>query len=125
MKRIIIVLSMVLVLGLTSCDNETVFDLGEGDLIVSSNEVVAQIPVKSGLGLNSAIVQLKPEHSYSMVLPDGFDRNALQRDITLFNEEIDAPVAKGDVLGILELKLEGETVVTINLVAVLDVQYRE
>ncbi|MCL2693749.1 MAG: D-alanyl-D-alanine carboxypeptidase, partial [Oscillospiraceae bacterium] len=84
--------------------------------VLSANEVIAQISVINGQDADR--VQLKPAHDFSTMLPDGLDRTAVLREITYFEEELSAPITKGEVLGYVELMLAGEVLTggRINLV---------
>ncbi|MCL2077267.1 MAG: D-alanyl-D-alanine carboxypeptidase [Oscillospiraceae bacterium] len=98
------------------------FSTLEYQSVLSADDVISQVAVRNGQEADR--VQLKPARDYNTLLPNNLDGTAILRDITLFDEEVEAPVAKGDVLGYVELKLMGETLIDgrIDLVAATDVQ---
>ncbi|MCL1824032.1 MAG: D-alanyl-D-alanine carboxypeptidase [Oscillospiraceae bacterium] len=88
-------------------------------MVLSEDDIVSQIPVKNGFDADR--VQLKPAQDYSTLLPKNVDNTAILRVPTLTAPEIEAPVTKGEVLGYVELKLAGETLAVIDLVAARDI----
>jgi len=91
----------------------------EYKMIMSANEVVAQLPVVNGI---EDRVQLKPAGDFSYMLPAELDRTAVLREIKPFSDEVAAPIEKGEILGVVELLLAGEVLTKINLVAANEVQ---
>jgi D-alanyl-D-alanine carboxypeptidase (penicillin-binding protein 5/6) len=87
--------------------------------VLSAHDVLTQIPVINGQDVDR--VQLLPAGEFNYLLPSDLDKSVILRSITLHNNEIEAPVTKGEILGFVELKLEGETLAVINLVAADDV----
>ncbi|MCL2019816.1 MAG: D-alanyl-D-alanine carboxypeptidase [Oscillospiraceae bacterium] len=86
--------------------------------IMSANDIVAQLPVVNGI---EDRIQLKPVSDFSYLLPSGLDRTAVLRVPKPFNDEVEAPIEKGQILGVIELVLSGETLARIDMVAATDV----
>ncbi len=86
--------------------------------IISSDMEIAEIPVSGASDNNFVLV--KPEDSITMLWCKDVDTSAIQK-VPTYNEEISAPIKKGDVLGQLELKFSGEVIASTPLVAVSDV----
>lgn len=61
-----------------------------------------------------------PEKNFSMLWDDETDTNAIERRVTV-EKKLIAPVEKGQYLGTVELRLQGRTLETINLVAYTDI----
>lgn len=83
--------------------------------VLSKTDPVAQVAVEQGEDADHVI--LKPEKDYATLLPDSVDLTAIQQITHIDAETILAPVEKGEILGTVELKLAGETLTTVNLVA--------
>ncbi|GHV46707.1 hypothetical protein FACS189499_02560 [Clostridia bacterium] len=81
--------------------------------VLSQNEVMASVNVTQGEGAD--VVRLKPTEDYSTLLPESLDNSTIQRIVTKFSEEVQAPVAEGEILGRVELKLRNETLAVIDL----------
>ena len=93
------------------------FDIRE---VMDENTFVANIKVD--MGENADVVILKPAGAFSTLLPKDLDPAVIQQKITITaeknsNEAVVAPIEKGQVMGTLELVLDGETLWTTNLVA--------
>ncbi|MDD6270209.1 MAG: D-alanyl-D-alanine carboxypeptidase [Oscillospiraceae bacterium] len=86
--------------------------------IIGNDEEIAELTVKDGSDNNFVLV--KPEDSVTMLWCTDVDISAIQR-VPSYNENISAPIKKGDVLGKLDLKFSGEIVASVPLVAVSDV----
>lgn len=86
--------------------------------LIGDDEEIAELPVTGGSQNNFVLV--KPESSVTMLWCKDVDISAIQR-VTVYNEDISAPIQKGDVLGKLDLKFSGEVIASIPLVAVSDV----
>ncbi len=88
--------------------------------VIDENTVVAH--VKVDMGENSDVAILKPAGAFSTLLPKDLDPQVIEQKVTITaerndNEAVVAPVEKGQIMGTLELKLDGETLWTTNLVA--------
>lgn len=90
--------------------------------IVEKNEQIAEIPVV--LGENADHIIVKPDRDFTALMPKAIDAKSVQKVTTTF-EEVTAPVKKGDILGVMDVKFKGETIVTVNLVASKDVKRSE
>ncbi len=87
--------------------------------MVTGSDPVAEAPV--ALGKDADTVVLVPENGYTALLPVDFDQNDVTCE-TKINENIEAPIVKGDVLGSATYSYNGKEYVTLNLVANDDVQ---
>ncbi|MBR1864516.1 MAG: D-alanyl-D-alanine carboxypeptidase [Ruminococcus sp.] len=92
--------------------------LKQTDFINSSSEVR---DVKVAFGKKVDYANLKPAGGYSQMWPLNVDIGEVQRVITV-KENIVAPIEKGDVLGQMELRYNGETITTIDLVSTSSVE---
>ena len=86
------------------------------------NENTSITSLKVDMGENADIVMLKPSGQFSTLLPKDLDINVIQQDTTFTcelndNKAVVAPIEKGQVMGTLDLVLDGETLWTTNLVA--------
>ena len=113
-------------------------DLRQGQLISSSNLLewgfdnfeqvtltqedtpVAQVSVTMSRETDSVMV--KPQGSVTLTLPRDMDLEAVETDITLYSQEVEAPVEAGEVLGVMTLTYEDELLGTLDLVAVTSVE---
>lgn len=98
---------------------EHVFDNYKYHEIASVGDVVADSKVyeaKDGIR-----VTLTPEQSIETLLPNDTDIETISAETTL-NNQIAAPIRKGDVLGSIQYTLDGDVLATANLIAVNDVE---
>ena len=113
-------------------------DLAQGQLISSSNLLewgfdnfeqvtltqedtpVAQVSVTMSRQTDSVMV--KPQGSVTLTLPKDLDVEAVETNISLFSQEVEAPVQEGEVLGTMTLSYEGELLGSLDLVAVTSVE---
>lgn len=82
--------------------------------VLGKTEKIMEVEVK--LGENADHVTLCPDSDFSALLPSNLDKSTIQY-VKPTIEAVNAPVEKGQVMGQLELKLGGETLTTVNLVA--------
>ncbi len=80
---------------------------------------LAEIPVKYSAGADTLL--LYPDNSMMTILPSSSDSSVTQKSFHL-PEYVCAPVHQGDVVGTVELKLAGETIGVVNLVAGQDIE---
>ncbi|MBP3854293.1 MAG: D-alanyl-D-alanine carboxypeptidase [Ruminiclostridium sp.] len=93
------------------------FDMRE---VINENTIVAS--VKVDMGENADVAILKPAAAFSTLLPKDLDPAVIQQKVTITadknsNDAVVAPVEKGQVMGTLELLLDGESLWTSNIVA--------
>ena len=74
----------------------------------------AEVPVNLAISKNYVIAV--PNDDVSLLIPNNIDPTAIQY-LPKTEKSVDAPVKKGDVVGVLELKLKDETLATVDLVA--------
>ena len=86
--------------------------------VLKENDIVTEIKV--GLSSQQDYVNLVAKNDVAALLPVDTDNSVIQRSITLVSD-VKAPVKKGDVLGKMELKLSGESIATVELCAMEDV----
>ncbi len=91
--------------------------------IAASETPVAAVPVT--LSQETDEVMLRPSGSIERTLPVDINLDDIQREITLFSDSVEAPVAEGDVLGSYTLTYEGEEFGVFDLIAVTSVQRSE
>lgn len=82
--------------------------------LLADNEEIDEVEVANADGNNYVIV--KPKTGYSCIWCDTADIDSIQKVINL-KENVKAPVAAGDTLGTIQLKLSGEVLSEIDLIA--------
>lgn len=92
------------------------------DIVEVLNEHTAVADVKVDMGENADTVILKSASSFSTLLPTNLDTSIIDQKITITaemndNNKVVAPVEKGQVMGTVELILDGEVIATRNLIA--------
>lgn len=98
---------------------EWIFNHFSYQVLLSDSIEIDEIEVE--LGENVDYVLVRPEEEFSYLWYDGIDL-ALVKAETHCPDSIKAPVSKGQNLGTVDLKYSGETIGTVNLVAVSDVK---
>lgn len=83
--------------------------------VVTDNQEMLELKVANADGDDYVI--LKPRSSYSCIWCDTADISSIQKIKTPDSEVVKAPVKAGDKLGTLTLKLSGETLAEIDLIA--------
>ena len=91
--------------------------------ITKGSEPVAKVAVT--LSRQADEVMVKPQGSITRTLPKDLDLDQIETEITLFSNEVEAPVQEGQVLGTMKLSYEGEIYGTLDLVAVTSVERSE
>ena len=122
------------VLGSGPVEVPGVADLKQGQLLSSSNllkwgfksfhrvtitedsQPVAKVAVS--MSRQADEVNVKPQGSITRTLPRDMDLDAIEKQITLFPQPVEAPVYEGQVLGTMKLSYEGEVYGVLDLVAV-------
>lgn len=87
--------------------------------LLSESDEIGEVSVANADGNDFVIV--RPAKGYSCIWCDTADVDSIQK-ITTLQENVQAPVTAGDKLGTIELKLSGETLAEIDLIAATDVQ---
>ncbi len=84
--------------------------------VVDTNSLEAEVPVR--LSADKDYVLATPETDVTLLIPnaDILDLSTIQKIATV-DKNVTAPVKKGEVIGTLELRLQDETLTTVNLVA--------
>ncbi|GHU45993.1 serine-type D-Ala-D-Ala carboxypeptidase [Clostridia bacterium] len=83
--------------------------------VLSKNDPLGEIPVTQGKNADHVI--LFPADDYSTILNRKMDDSSVLKDIELTEASAVAPVEKGQILGSVKLRLSGEELVSIPLVA--------
>ncbi len=86
--------------------------------VVNKEDRMTEVDVK--YGENASQVVLSPQSDYTALLPKDIDESNVQKTFKAY-DEVTAPVKKGDVLGVMDVKYRGQTIATLNLVANSDV----
>ena len=97
-----------------------VFDDFSMRSLVDPEEYLAEVPVELSAGNN--YVMALPGGTALAFLPNDLDLDEELEVVPHLADEVLAPVEKGDVIGTAELKVEGETLATVDLVAANDVE---
>lgn len=95
-----------------------VFDSFSIQAALDTDLAIAEIPVKYSSDTDT--LQLYPEDSMMTLLPSTGDGSVTQKYFHL-PDSVSAPIQQGDVVGTVELKLAGETIGVVNLIAGQDV----
>ena len=99
------------------------FDNFQRVTITRDSEPVATVKVT--MSRQADEVNLKAQGSIVRTLPKSMDLDDIARRISLFAEEVEAPVKEGQLMGVMTLSYEGEVYGTLDLVAVTSVERSE
>lgn len=86
--------------------------------VVTKEEQITEVDVE--LGENATHVILTPQEEYTALMPKSVSEAGVQKVFTTY-DSVRAPVKKGDILGVMDVKFKGKTITTVNLVASRDV----
>ena len=96
------------------------FDQFSRQIILSTNELIDEIPVALSQQQNS--VKLHPAQEIERLIPIDIDPSKdIRREVTFLYETVDAPVTKGQVLGSVKLSCGDTVYATVDLLADEDV----
>lgn len=95
------------------------FDEFEYTLVIGKNEQIMQVDVDKGKDVDE--VGIIATDDYYTLLPKSLDLTTIQQ-IRPTIEMLEAPIEKGEMIGKLELKLNGETLAKLSLVTEQDVE---
>ena len=95
-----------------------VFDSFSIQAALDTDQALAEIPVKYSSDTDT--LQLYPDDNMMTLLPSSGDGTVTQKYFHL-PDYASAPIHQGDVIGTVELKLDGETIGVVNLIAGQDV----
>lgn len=98
---------------------EWVFGHFDYQTILSESTELGQIKVANGEG--SDYVLVKPAQTFTTLWYDAADMSSIVQEVVL-DENVSAPVNKGEKLGVVTLKFAGEQIASIDLVATSDVK---
>ena len=82
--------------------------------VVNKDEQITEVKVE--MGESATHVILTPESDYTALMPKSVKESGVQKVFKAY-ESVRAPVKKGDILGVMDVKFKGETITTMNLVA--------
>lgn len=99
---------------------EWMFNEFEYKSVYDTSSIIGE--AKVDLSFESDHVSLVPNTNLSAILPKAADLSTVKTEITLINEELTAPVKKGDLLGYAKVSYAGEDLGTLELVAGDDVE---
>ena len=99
------------------------FDNFQRVTITRDSEPVATVKVT--MSRQADEVNLKAQGSIVRTLPKSMDLDDIESRISLFAEEVEAPVKEGQLMGVMTLSYEGEVYGTLDLVAVTSVERSE
>ena len=91
--------------------------------ITQDDEPVDEVLVTMSRQADSVLV--KPQGSITRTLPKDLDLEQIKKEITLFSQEVQAPVEEGQVLGTMKLSYGDEVYGVLDLVAVTSVERSE
>lgn len=99
---------------------EWAFNDFEYRLIYDTQTPVGECPVE--LSQESDHVALVLKRNVNAVIPKGTDHSTIKIELELYHSPADAPIAKGQELGIATIQYAGETIDTVPVVAMTDVE---
>lgn len=91
--------------------------------LLDDDTVLTEVPVR--LSSDGSTVKLRARDPVTGVLPKGADLSQVQTSVTLYNEDVTAPLTEGQVLGEVTVSLDGITYGTAYLVTTrsMDLSY--
>ena len=99
------------------------FENFQRTVISEDSEVVAKVNVT--LSTQSDQVMVRPSGSIARTLPKDVKVDEMEKVINLFNDTVEAPVEKGQLLGTMRLLYQGEEYGTLDLIADSSVERSE
>lgn len=98
---------------------EWAFSSYSNRLLVSTDELVREVAIKLGSGVDSIIV--RPQDNISALLPLDIEDSDITREIVIYNERdgvhLNAPISSGQVIGEITVSYEGKILGTTKLVS--------
>jgi len=98
---------------------EWAFSSFSNRVLVSTDELVREVTIKLGNGVDSIIV--RPQDNISALLPSDVDDSAITREIIIYNERdgvpLNAPISAGQVIGEISVSYDGKLLGTTKLVS--------
>jgi len=95
------------------------FNTYELQTITSASEMVQEVPVTGSSEADYVVVH--PATTVTLLLPNDLDMEAVEREVSLFQEELEAPVVKGEKLGTVDFVYHGTVLATTDLLALTSV----
>lgn len=87
--------------------------------ILKEDDVAGEAPVSLSA---TDHVTLRPAQAVEILLPKSVEPEELEKEIVLKSDPVEAPIAEGDVLGTLTVRLEGDEVAQVDLLAFTSVE---
>lgn len=92
-----------------------VFDNFEYRPVISNTETVTEVEIRSSA--EDRPLPLRPMYDIELLLPTDTDLSQLEKEISVYDDRLEAPLESGAVLGEVKLTLNGENVGTVKLIA--------
>lgn len=93
-------------------------------VLVSTDELVREVAIKHGSGVDSIIV--RPEETITSILPVDVEDSEIEREIIIYNERegipLNAPISAGQVIGEISVSYNGKHLGTTKLVSISSVE---
>jgi len=103
---------------------EWAFSSYENRVLVSSDELVREVAIKHGSGVDSIIV--RPLENISAILPVDVDNSEIEREIIIYSERdgvpLTAPISTGQEIGEISVSYKGKHLGTTKLVSISSVE---
>ncbi|MDE6456523.1 MAG: D-alanyl-D-alanine carboxypeptidase, partial [Dysosmobacter sp.] len=87
--------------------------------VLKEEDVAGEAPVSLS---STDHVTLRPAKTVELLLPRGVKLEDLEKSLTLNADPAEAPIAEGDVLGVMSISLDGETLAEVDLMAFTSVE---
>jgi len=88
-------------------------------VLVSTDELVREVTIKLGDGVDSIIV--RPQENISALLPTDVEDSAITREIVIYNERdgvaLNAPISAGQAIGEISVSYDGKLLGTTKLIS--------
>ena len=89
------------------------------ETILEESDVAGEAPVALS---REDHVTLRPAEAVEILVPRDLDPETIERVITLDNDPVEAPIAEGDKLGKLSVRIDGQEYAEVDLLAFTDVE---
>lgn len=106
--------------GDTKALYEWAFNDFEYKTVLNGGDIIGEAPVE--LSWDTDFVSASPSESLSAIVPKVADTSTVSTNVHWYKESFDAPIKKGDILGECDVSYAGESLGTVTLVAMQDVE---
>ncbi|MGN0174277.1 MAG: D-alanyl-D-alanine carboxypeptidase family protein [Acutalibacteraceae bacterium] len=90
------------------------FDNFEYRTVADTNTIISEMQVK--LSSETDFVQLYPEKNVTVIMPSNISNDSIIYDPVIKENEVWAPIEKGQILGYVSIKCAGQEIAKVNLV---------